>query len=104
MRKLLFLCSMALFSTAAFAQQPASTPVSHQKAAAAVYVCPKCFATSSTPGKCNMDGTAMIKMGDYFCPKCGMDEGTKAGKCSMDGTTLVRMTPAYTKAHSSRAM
>lgn len=101
MKKLMFLGVLLMTVSVVFAQQPKTG--SHQKKMAKTeYVCPKCFAESTAAGKCSMDGTTMVKMGDYFCPKCLHDFGKKGGKCSMDGAKLVRMTPKYVKEHEQK--
>ncbi len=96
----MFLGILMLVGSVAFAQQPAKH--SKKVSAKTEYVCPKCFATSHVAGDCKMDGSTLVKMGDYFCPKCLHDAGTKKGKCTMDGTTLVRMTPKYVKEHEGK--
>ncbi len=79
-------------------QQPAH---SKTRTTRVVYVCPKCFASYTHPGQCKKDQEDLVKMGDYFCPQCLMDEGKNPGHCNMDGTTLVEMTSSYIKAHQS---
>ncbi|HUX84002.1 MAG TPA: hypothetical protein VMV20_02130 [Chitinophagaceae bacterium] len=99
--KMLLICSLLLVpSLLALGQQPARVKTGTHHVA---YVCPKCFTSYSHPGECKKDQEDLVKMGDYFCPQCLMDEGNKPGHCNMDGTTLVQMNTSYIKAHKPRS-
>lgn len=80
-------CSLSI---GIFAQQTTAKKTTASKTAAVSYRCPVCGYNASKPGDCPKDKTALVKVGDYYCPDCYMTS-TKAEKCPMCGVPMKKM-------------